>query len=121
MLTFFFLPVCFKWSHLNGSVWFVQKRNKAAIVQLACENCAKHEDLLPAWVDFYLGNWTDPRAWQLQQKRDSEPERHLHCSWSVQSSISTSESKSECPVKSVSGVLEKLFSAPSSSKVSVLE
>lgn len=37
MLTFFFffLPVCVKWSHLNGSVLFVQKRNKAATVQLA--------------------------------------------------------------------------------------
>lgn len=101
-------------------VLFIQKRNKAAIVQLACENCAKHEDL-PARMDFYLGHWTIPREWQLQQKRASEAESHLHCSWSVQSSMSTSESKSECPVKSVSGVLEKLFSAPSSSKVSVLE
>lgn len=83
MLTFFFLSVRFKWSHLNGCVLFVQKRNKAATVQLACENCAKHKDLLPASMEFYLGNWTDPREWQLQQKRDSEPERHLHCSWSV--------------------------------------
>lgn len=59
------------------------KRNKAARVQLACEKCAKHEDLLPAEMDFYLGNWTNPRVWQLRQKRVSEAEHHLHCSWSV--------------------------------------
>lgn len=59
------------------------KRNKAAIVQLAREKRAKHEDLLLALVDFYLGNWTKPRDWQLRQKRVSEVGRHLHCSWSV--------------------------------------
>lgn len=64
-------------------VLFVQKRNKAALLQLACENCAKHEDLLPAQWDFCLGNWTDPREWQLQQRRVSEAAHHLHCSWSV--------------------------------------
>lgn len=58
------------------------KRNKAAIVQLACEKCAKHEYLLPAELDFHLGNGP-PRERQLGQKTVSEAERHLHCSWSV--------------------------------------
>ena len=60
---FFFLPVCFQWSHWNGSVFYLykNKRNKAALVQLVWENCAKHDDLLPARRNFYLGSWTDPR------------------------------------------------------------
>lgn len=47
------------------------KRNKAAIVQLACEKCAKHEDLLPAELDFYLGNWTPPGSGSSGRRRSA--------------------------------------------------
>ena len=84
MLTFFFFACLFE---MEPSEWFcvlfVQKRNKAAVVQLACENCAKHEDLLQLRQ---ISTWeTGPRpgGWQPQQKRAGEAERHLHCSWSV--------------------------------------
>lgn len=66
MLTLFFACLFSMESSEWFCVLFVQKRNKAAIVQLACENCAKHEDLLPARMDCYLGKWTDPGSGRYQ-------------------------------------------------------
>lgn len=64
--------VCFKLSHLNGSVFCLYKKEiRRLIVQLACYNWAKLEDLLPSQMDFYLGNQADPGEWGLLTKRVS--------------------------------------------------
>lgn len=61
MLTIFFFCLF----EMEPSEWFcvvfVQKRNKAAVVQLACETCAKHEDLLQL-RRFHLENQTGPQG-----------------------------------------------------------
>lgn len=114
--------VCFKRSHLNGSVFCLyKKRNKAAYSPVSMLKLSQAWRSPPSSGEFLPGKPDRPQGVVAPKEEGSVAGHHLHCSWSVQSSMSTSESKRECPVKSVSGVLEKLFSAPSSSKVSVLE
>lgn len=84
MLIFFFFACLFS---MEPSEWFcvsfLQKRNKAATVQLVCENWAKHEESSPSSDGFLPGRSIDPQRVadpkEMGQQRPDVTGRDVTC------------------------------------------